>query len=359
MRFLLTLLISFLAFTMTGQTDTTIKLDVQQVDEIVISSKRKEVAFADEKYFVMDFEINQKGIFLLLVNLGKYRVYHLNENMEVDHELQLNGKPRSLYTDCFGHTHVMTKDSLWMLNVKEKELQIAERNSKMLYIRVLRHCKAETSNHLIFEHLENFNQSQSYRFVDKRSSVRRFEYRIEDSLLIKSAYATHAEILAEGYSDHRRMRDVNGEMGSTAIRRLRDQQENKLFFQQAVTHPKYNPLFNVNDTLTVFNHHSGRVDVLTESGQLQRSVPIDYHQRRNWKAKIYLDQRLGRFYSAHILHGITYLNRLAIKTFQPERTTAISKHPYPKKVIILNGFAYYTYRPNYDANLNRLYRQKL
>ena len=58
-------------------------------------------------------------------------------------------------------------------------------------------------------------------------------------------------------------------------------------------------------------------------------------------------------------NGAQNLIGLALTEDEQDFGVKITKHAYPEKVVVRNGFVYYAYKPNYDANLNKLYRQKL
>lgn len=115
----------------------------------------------------------------------------------------------------------------------------------------------------------------------------------------------------------------------------------------------------MDDTLYFFNHSEGEIDQLDDMGTIVSTSQIDYHQKEGWQNIVYSDKAQKKFYALRIDKGIQNLIALSFTDHEQEYSTEITQHAYPKKVIVLNGFAYYTYKPNFDANLNKLYRQRL
>lgn len=332
------------------------KDSIQDVEEVTVRSFHKEIVFEDSRYYITDFSIGHSDEhYILLKKLGKYAIWTFDDHMNVVHRRPLDFKPERLFDDCMRNTHLVTKDSLFQLYCDEGGIHFSMRNEKTVALEKLQNCKAETSNKLILEERKNFDQTINYLGLDRHSGDQALFYTVEDSVRVSSAHDLFRIIRREGYSEHNRMGEINVKDLGIA----RDKLERVWLFEQLVTLPAYNPLFGVNDTLYVFNHVSGAVDVMNEQGTILESNAVDYHRSKQWGKQVLLDKNRTNFYAVSEKNGIQHLNRLSSTDYSIVRTSAITKHAHPKKVIIHDGYAYYTYRPNYDANLNKLYRQKL
>lgn len=354
MRKTLFTIFSLTSFLTCAQNDTLTK-KTQTFDDITIrSQKPKEIAFEDEKYYIIDFIVNNKGRLLLLKNLRSYFVYSLDDNFATLYKLRLNFKPTNFFEDCLGNTHVMAKDSMYQLANTHGNVFIYERNSKKIYDQFLKHCAGKTEESVLLSHLSNYNKTLSYYHVAQPSQERSLLYRIEDSVAVEDIYNERQIIRMEGYDHEHRMQEISLKQ----LLEMRDKQERKDYFTIILTTPEYHPLFVQSDTTYIFDHLNNQVATFSSTGDTLDTQSIDYHQQEQWEKQIHRDPSRGRFYTVASKNGIHHLQRLS-SSFKIDRESTITKHVNPKKVMIYNGFAYYTYRPNQDAHLNKLYRQKL
>lgn len=354
MRKLLFTILGLTSLVAFAQNDT-VPRKTQTFDDITIrSQKPKEIAFEDEKYYIIDFIINDKGRLLLLKNLRSYFIYSLNDDFSTQHKLRLNFKPTHFFEDCLGNTHVMAKDSMYQLANTHGNVFVFERNSKKIYDRFLKHCAGKTEESVLLSHLSNYNKTLSYYHVAQPNQERSLLYRIEDSIAVEDIHNERQIIRMEGHDHEHRMQEISLKQ----LLAMRDKQERKDYFTVVLANPEYHPLFVQSDTTYIFDHLNNQVARFSSNGDTLYAQPIDYHQQASWEKKIHRDPSRGKFYTVASKNGIHHLQRLS-SSFKIERESAITKHTHPKKVMIYNGFAYYTYRPNRDAHLNKLYRQKL
>ena len=86
---------------------------------------------------------------------------------------------------------------------------------------------------------------------------------------------------------------------------------------------------------------------------------VNYHNERHWKGEMQLDSERNIFYTVEEKHGAQIFGRLSLASGEIIWKTKITKHAYPGKVIVYDGYAYYVYRQFVDDNLNKLLRQKI
>lgn len=353
-RLLLLILITFgIQLTGISQMDST----YQDIEEVVISSKRKKtIAFEDPKYYIVDFSVSENRTILLMKNLGTYFIYELDEDMNFRHKLRLKVNANSLFDDCFGNTHVVTRDSVYFILNDSFGLFLTEVHPRVKFMSAMEKCAGTTSEKIIFERRTVREGYQTFYTIDIDSGYRNIIYQINDSTIAKSI--RDATILKQ--TDDLQMGGVlRNKDGSGSSRRAGKNQNRRGFFSRKIKQQKYNPLFVVNDTLYIFNHAEGRIDQMDDMGNLIDSRKIDYQFKKGWKNTVYSDKSRKKFYAVWMRNGAQNLIGLALTEDEQDYGVKITKHAYPEKVIVRNGFVYYAYKPNYDANLNKLYRQKL
>ena len=122
--------------------------------------------------------------------------------------------------------------------------------------------------------------------------------------------------------------------------------------------PPYAPLFVVNDTLCVFDHHKERIRRYLPDLTEVDEVPITYHKERTWKPRLVQDARDGTVYALFARNLRTWLRRIDPNTGRvgPER---VLDHPFPEEVQVHDGHAYFIYRVSGTLQHRTLYRQRI
>lgn len=311
----------------------------QDIEEVTISArKKKKIIFKDPKYYIVDFTISDTNAFMLMKNLGKYYIYELDENMQFINKLRVKMNANSLFQDCFGNTHLVTKDSVYFILNDTYGLFLTETRPRKKFMRAMEQCVGNTSDKIILEKKTYFDEFQTFYARDIDSGYHDVIYEINDSTLVSRAQS-----------------ETNQPQDGISEVRVKKRYRIKYF----VKPHKYNPLFVVDDTLYIFNHFEGRMDQLEDEGEIINSLTINHHKKRGWNRLVYSDLTRKQFYAVWVKNGAQHLIGLAMNEEEQNFGSKITKHAYPEKVVIRNGYAYYTYKPNVDANLNVLYRQKL
>jgi len=224
-------------------------------------------------------------------------------------------------------------------------------------------CIGSTSEKIVFEQKSNYNQNQTFYTVDIDSGDRNIVYEIKDHELDRSMREAAAKLFLMKYLEKDRISEgnLNGSIADDVnSQRIKNgKYDRRLFIESHLFRPKYNPLFVVRDTLYVFDHLNGKAVVLNDDGDELQTIPISYHLKKKWDNKIYVDKADGAFYAVKLRKGVQQLIRLSFEEDGQNSSSEITKHAYPKKVMVRNGYAFYTYKPYFDANLNKLYRQRL
>jgi hypothetical protein len=135
--------------------------------------------------------------------------------------------------------------------------------------------------------------------------------------------------------------------------------DRRQFYSEFVIRPFYNGLFVLHDTIVVFDHVNGYMIRLNSKAEVIDKSPIDYHNAKKWKGEMHLDNEQGKFYSVEEIHGAQVFGLVSKGSRNVIKRTKITRHAYPDKVVVYNGYAYYVYRQSFDDNLNKLFRQKL
>lgn len=351
MQRLVGLLFMALPWILFAQEDTT---SIQEIGEVnAVFTRNKEIAYSDDRFFIMDFHIDTTGKYLLVTHFKKYYVYALDWEMNVRDRLHLPFHPRQLYIDCMGRLQVVSKDSMYRVGEVNGHLRIEEQSSIKNYFAFYQNCMGKADGLFVMKRTKNYGQTTEYFGLNNSGSNAGEIYRVEDSAMVRSVREEAALVSGAGKGS-----GSMGELDPDQIAAMRDQLERKYFYDQIVSKPAYNPLFILHDTLYVFDHINGYRVLLDVRGNLLDKIPITYHQSRYWAKEIKLDQVLERFYAMEQKNGVKIFDLLSDKC-EVVQKSPIDKHAYPQKIIVYNGFAYYTYKEHVEDNLNKLFRQRL
>lgn len=340
-----------------GQIDSLTTKDkaIQEIEGVTVSSNHKQIAFEDSKNYIIDFEVNELGFYVLLKHMRKYQLYKLNDQMEVVSKMKLDFKPTRLFSDCLGSLHLFSKDSMYQLNTYSSELSIFERNSIDLYHDFYKNCVGQSGDYIFMEEVNDFGQSKIFYAFNRNEGTKTFLYKIADSLAVADVNQEHLGILSESHLETQRMHEIDIiQLGSS-----RNHMERIFFFMQVLSRPDYNPFFVRNDTTHIFDHTNGLAILLTPAGNVITKKTIDYHLQNTWKEQNHLDPVKNKFYTQYSIDGYQNLSRLSFENYKAGRKMEIADFKHSEKLIVYDGFAYYTHKENYGAHLNKLYRQRL
>ncbi len=120
-------------------------------------------------------------------------------------------------------------------------------------------------------------------------------------------------------------------------------------------------MFVKSDTLYVFDHYKNKLFHFNNKGVLLDSLVIDYHlesKKTGWKSMLIQDYKTNRIYAFFQKDGICSVQEINLQTGKLDSKIEF-KHTYIDKIQIIDGMAYYIYRP-YESNQKKyLYRVKL
>jgi hypothetical protein len=367
---LLLLLLGFLFFSgsIFSQEDDSL---YQSIEEVTITSeKEKKIVFEDPKYYIIDFAILDTHAFLLMRNFDNYYLYELDEALNFRHKLKLNFNANHLFEDCFQNVFVLSRDTAYFIYDHQYGLFLTEKIPKPRFSHSMEKCVGSTSEKILFVDQPDSMVREIYYLVDRETRDRKLIYEFEDSEVSRKMRRAATQLYKIGALRKEQLRSSQYEDGVRGVLEalLQDvdsiRRENEYFSRETfgVLHVrkfKYNGVFTLDDTIYVFNHYECKIDVFNQAGELVRTIPITYHLNREFNDRIYMDRVRKEFYAVYVKNGVQRLIRLGLTEGSQNTSAKITKHAYPEKVVIRDGVAYYTYKPNFDANLNKLYMQQL
>ena len=108
-----------------------------------------------------------------------------------------------------------------------------------------------------------------------------------------------------------------------------------------LSQPTYCPLFNLRDSIFVFDHVLGVCYVHDEEGNKVRSFPIEHQEIKGWRNLLVPDANGNRLY-AHVKQGNkVYLMEINLNDGTMLRSALLQDAAFVEHLKIKDGYAYY------------------
>lgn len=352
--FLFLLLLSLTSF---AQRD---KAREQFLDTVpVFAVQKPETLVAKPFYSIFDFDFADDKLILLTAehSLKSARVELSDYSGKIFASFQV---PRSagaalrLFHDFEGYTDLVCQDSVFCVDVMNNQLLVSTIPLKTYKNYLLRVEDTLNLNTYFQDRIDIYPQF-SYYFVNHYARERELLATVCNQDLLK-LYNMEYYFLSPGdqLAARRLAALYNADVHLVAA--MMSGFTRSLFYE-----PLYAPLFILNDTICLFNHHADRLYHYSSDNRLIDSVKISYHHPkkwREWKKQLFVDKAEGRVYAFFSRDGHHYLKRINHRTGLVENEYKL-KHHSAERIKIRDGYVYYVYRP-FDSTQERfLYRERI
>ena len=339
----------------------TIKLDLilegkeTELEEVTINSSRVIWVYDKKNTHIIDFALYEKEMLLVCKENHRYFLRRLDSIGKKIVDVPIKKNPVGLYGDCTGGTHLVYADSIFEIKFIRNSIGMLSGNSYEETMRVLAPCVISSPDNIILKRLGAHNKLVEYVKVDWNTKKPSQLYITSDQKTMRQLdeYATANQIAVPlSNPNYGRTTVVNT---STDRQRWQNQQ----FYSQILKKPLYAPIFEINDSVFVFDHFKDSALVYSLSGNYIRSFQISYHYFENWKSELFLNEEKTRLYARYETEGLVTLRQIDPSTGKVMNTDILEKHIHPMNIQIRGSFAYYIYKHYLDTSLHYLYKQPL
>jgi len=344
-------------------------ISAEMLDGITITDKKAELIFKDESYSVLDFEFHENGLMLLIFRNRLRRaelVLLSNMNDTLALLAKIPGKATSLHRDCLDHIHYVAVDSAYQIQFTGNELKLLYPADIRLFQPVARAFAAYHKDNYYFAIPRMYDQVIEYI---------RYDSIADDYITFREVYdSKKLKILKDNPGHHGLLGSFRNDdlefalllMGnSTSMKAQRDAYKSSRhisieahYLKTIIYTPLYAPLFKSGEQMIIFNHPESQIEFLTPYGQLEATTPIDYHQKKDWEELILKDEIRDEYYTVYIHSNRASLHSLDIQSGVLGDAN-ILHYPFVRKILVRNGYVYFTYRRPGSDDRTMLFRQKL
>ncbi|MFH2094473.1 MAG: carboxypeptidase-like regulatory domain-containing protein [Bacteroidota bacterium] len=244
----------------------------------------------------------------------------------------------SLYKDCLGNVHLISRDSAYQIYYDSTEIHLLYPVSPKEFQEAMSPCIAEMNNRFYLKQYYYNNQVLSY-FVANPEDSSLHEFRVIAD-----------DIGLNMLANRNRFHSMGGVAPTEADLRF----EQMCFFD-----PIFAPLVKIKDRICIFNYVDSLIEFYNEKGEAEREIPICFHNEKYWKEEIYVDEKAGTAYTLFKKNGISTLRKIDLETGILTTKIPIPNFLFIEKVRVFNDSVYFLYRNNSDNDLMKLFRLRI
>lgn len=334
-----------------------------QLEEVTINGANKFWVYPRKQANVLDFKIEEDGnILLCCSDEHRYFLRHLNEMGDKVYETSIRKHPKQIRQDCGGKFHLVYTDSIYETSIVGQSVGIFSPSPYYKSIGILDNCSYSDDTSIIIRSYMNQKQYLEYQLITKKTKTSKLLYVSQDRQKNRQLKdyqrenkQTVTEILKESNANHSDQLSNRDD----ELRKARERWSTQQFYDLIILKPVYAPLFELNDSLIIFDHANDSAVVFTKSGVRVRSFPIAYHYFRGWKSELIPNIEKTQVYARFERDGITSLRKINLITGKTEEVVKIKDHIYPEHIQIRKDFIYYVYKDYLDLSMHYIFKQHL
>lgn len=335
--------------------DVTLENKATELDEVTVSASKAIWAYQKKNTYIIDFALKENEILLVCRENHRYFLRRLDSIGEKIIDVQIKKNPVGLFEDCTGGTHLVYPDSIFELKLIGNSLAMLSGNSYIETMEILSPCVISSTDNFIVKKLGPHNKLVEYVKIDRNTKKPNLLYTTSDRQLMRALddYALENEIPVS-------LSNPNYKRGPQ-INTLTDKQkwDNQQFYNQVLKRPLYAPIFEINDSVFVFDHFKDSAMVFTLSGKHIRSFQISYHYFENWKSELLINEEKTKLYARYEVDGLVTLRQINPSTGKVINLEILEKHIHPMRIQVRDNYAYYLYKHYLDNSIHYLYKQHL
>lgn len=339
----------------------TLKLEIilegkeTELEEVTINASKIIWAYDKKHTHIIDFALFDNEMLLVCKENHKYFLRRLDSIGRKIVDLEIKKNPVGLYGDCTGGTHLVYADSIFEVKFIRNSIGMLSGNSYAETMRILGPCIISSPDNIIVKRMGPHNKLIEYDKIDWNTKKPSLLYITSDQKTMRELdeFVLRNEIATE-------LSNKSFKMGNQPDKPSeREKFQNQQFYKQILQKPLYAPIFEINDSVFVFDHFKDSAIVFTLSGKYVRSYQFSYHYFENWKNELMINEEKTKLFAKYENDGLVTLRQIDPSTGKVVNLDILDKHIYPINIQIRGSFAYYIYKHYLDNSIHYLYKQPL
>jgi len=326
---------------------------INQLNTFEINSDKIELLYNKPFVSIYDYQFYEDNLLLLLKEKRTFKIKLMDSDLNVLKELPLAIDGTELYKDCFGNSHIMTKDSVYQVWIDSSGISLIYNCSLEKFNMYLSPCQTKHNKTYIFKQLIANSQTSMFYYLNENKDVKYLK-RIRDELAERYVRKKEAIIKKLEQPNISKMSE-----SKAAVYGARDLGRMLHYIDNLLINIAQNPLFAINNSIYIFDHPNDSCWVFDENLLFNRSFYIDYESKKGWDKELILDKLKGEVYAKFKKGSMCYLKKIDLQTGKTTESYKLEKHTFPTKIKINNNIAYYLYKDHYNHGQMSLFKQGL
>jgi len=331
----------------------------QLLQEVEIRAVNKPIPFfKDDKYSVLDYEVDSNMIYLLIYRFRLNKSEILCKSLEGD-TLSRSGiipfKPSGLFLDCLHNLHVLTEDSTYQLVRRKDSIFLCYPSDIKMFRAFLSDCVTSTDSMLFFRKESPDQLSVEFFQVNRNSKKKQLLAAMGDEAKLKMLRENpevYQYLIMREPPRNEMTEDGNIVMGDVV---------GWQWLKKIVFTANTSSLHRIDDVLGVFNTTKYTLDLYTMNGLFfsKLKMPVEDINEGRWTTEIYVDNIDHNAYTSFLtMGGYFTLYQINLNTGELKRILS-AEQGFPQKVRIHRHFLFYLYDIPGEGDNKYLFRQKL
>lgn len=297
----------------------------------------------DPTLYIKDYGFMGDHYLMIVLDpdLRRNKLVLLDEDLKtVEEHFGLGEEPLSLYTDCMGSKHYLTKN--WACQVDWLNGELIVQKSKIAdFERVVVPCRARIDETYYFEDRLG-KYTTGYFFVEQWVGAKIGFYVTMDSTSIRTL---EDEGTIEG-----RMATLP-QTGPSA----RFLKEVGVAYLEHIQCPEsYTPLFQIEDGVAIFDHNRDKIIRFDNYGEVDFETELSYNKERFWSRQILVDEDKQRAFTLFDRYGRVSLAEIDLEDGSISKQWELPKQ-FVSRIRVKDNEIFFLYKDNIYDPTNRLY----
>lgn len=318
------------------------EFDEKSLPEVEIYAGKPHVAYSNKVMSVIDYEINDKGIYLIAKKRRGTSLLHLNFTFDTLTDMKISDDYYNIYKDVYGEMQLVSNADVWQIGHKKYkdrtfEMELMYRTSLENFLQLFRGIVCATDSILVGGKYFFFGQEIYYYYfnIGGDQQAHEFHHCVNEENrdlminLLNPRFGTFYK--SGGYLDPR---------------------------------PTYDPCFAFDNKLYLFSFDEDKLFIYNNKMEVIHECPLTFHKYKNWNGKmkmikkwdtkVILDWATGKFYTTFTDGGVTTIKRCNLEEGTADVVAVLGGFPFIESLRIFNGKAYFLFK-NDNTKYNRLF----
>lgn len=318
------------------------EFDEKSLPEVEIYAGKPHVAYSNKVMSVIDYEINDKGIYLIAKKRRGTSLLHLNFTFDTLTDKKISDDYYNIYKDVYGEMQLVSNTDVWQIGHKTYkdrvfEMELMYRTSLDNFMQLFRGIVCATDSILVGGKYFFFGQEIYYYYfnIGGDQQAHEFHHCVNEENrdlminLLNPRFGTF--YMSGGYLDPK---------------------------------PTYDPCFAFDNKLYLFSFDEDKLFIYNNKMEVIHEYPLTFHKYKHWSGKmkmikkwdnkVILDWATGKFYTTFNDGGVTTIKRCNLEEGTADVVAVLGGFPFIESLRIFNGKAYFLFK-NDNTHFNRLY----